>query len=224
MDRLVRCRCKSHCLTFNSETQSYEGEGGLVPRSTAANHREDDLCFPTLDSFTEDVATRVLDHPAVTEPHNQVTPASEPHNNPPQDDLYFVLETETAYRCTWAPINHSLVFATDPSPALQYQHPSIAQLHTPNSGPYALDTMNPTNTAYLQNESRLCELLVVLERQPASHARDRLIARVHEGFSTMGRHKEMEWNRQRAGMVARHHGYGVVDTGASPSGFLGYSF
>jgi len=213
MSRLVRCTCRSHCLIFNPQTQSYEGEGGLVPKSTASNHLQDDLRFQTLDAFTESVATRVLSYSPPTGFSNQYTPPPGSCNQPPPDDLYSVLEVETAYRCTWAPINHSLVFAADPSPTLPYRYPSILQLHTPNREPYALDPANPANAAYLENESRLCEILVTLGRGPVSEGRDRLTARVHEGFLAMELHKEKEWNRQRAGSIARDHGYSVVDTG-----------
>jgi hypothetical protein len=218
MSRLVRCTCRSYCLTFNTETQSYEGEGGFIPKSTAANHRRDDLRLQALDDFTESVATQVLDYSPPTEFDSRPLPLG-PYDHSPSDGLYFALETETAYRHTWAPINHSLVFAVDPSPTLQYQYPSISQLHTPNREPYALDPVDPANAAYLENESRLCEILVALERQPASDVRDRLIARVHDGFLAMERHKEAEWNHQMAGSMARHHGYSVIDTGASASSF-----
>ena len=218
MPYLVWCTCRSHCLTFNPETQSYEGEGGLVPKSTAANHRQDDLQFRILDTVTESVATQVLNYSPSTEFCSQALGS---HNQPSPDCLYFVLEAEVAHRCGWAPINHSLAFAADPSPTLQYQYPSIPQLRMPNRGPYALDPTNPTNSTYLENESRLCEIFVTLERRSASDSKDRLVARVHEGLLAMERHKETEWNRQRVGSIARSHGYSVVDTGASVSSFPG---
>jgi hypothetical protein len=221
MSRLVRCTCRSYCLTFDPETQTYEGEGELVPHSTAANHRKDDLLSQTLDTFTENVATQVLSyspppellnqHPPRPGFHDQNTPPGS-HNQPPPD-IYFALQAETVYRCTWTPVNHSLVFAVGPSPALRYQYPSTSEICTPNREPYALHPRNVANEAYLENESRLCEILMALERRSVSDIRDRLLARVYEGLAMMERHKETEWNRQRAGSIARHHGYSVVDTG-----------
>ena len=219
MANLVRCTCRSHCLAFNPETQSYEGEGGLVPKSTAANHRQDDLQFRILDTFTESVVTQVLNYPPPAGSHSQDIPSPGFHDQPSPDCLYFVLEAEVAHRCGWAPVNHSLMFATDPSPTLQYRYPSIPQLRTSNREPYALDPEDSKNFAYLENESRLCEIFVTLERRSASDVRDRLMARVHEGLLAMERHKEMEWNRQRIGSIARNHGYSVVDTGVSASSF-----
>ena len=218
----MRCRCRSHCLTFNPETQSYAGEGNLVTKSTATNHRHDDMSFQALDSFTENVATQVLSYSPPTEPHRQHTPHPESndwnpppgsHNQPRPDDLYFVLEAEAVYRCTWAPINHSLKFATSPPPMLQYRYPSISEIRIPNREPYALDLRNTANAAYLENEGRLCAILGVLGRQPVCDAQDQLFTRVYEGLAMMERHKEAEWNRQRAGSLARLHGYSVVETG-----------
>ena len=224
MNRVIRCTCRSHCLTFNPETQSYEGGGKLVPKSTAANHRQDDLLSQTLNAFTQDVAMQVLSDPLSPEYlhhhlHNPgfrdlFTPSPGFHNQSPTEDFYFVLEAETTNRCTWAPINHSLVFASDPPPTLPYRRPLASEVHIPNREPYALDPQNPVNEAYLVNESRLCEIVVALERRPVSDVRDHLRTRVYEGLAMMDHHKETEWNRQRAGSVARLRGYSVVETGA----------
>jgi len=223
MSHLVRCACRSHCLTFNPETQSYEGEGELVSKSTAANHRRDDLTSRTLDPFTENAANQVLSYPPAAEPHDQRPPypgfhdqraaPPESYNQPFLDDFYSMLEAEAIYRCTWSPTNRSLVFATDPSPSLAYRYPSTSEIFTPNRGPYALHPGSIANAAYLENESRLCEILVALGRRSASNVRDRIIARVCEGLKMMERHKETEWNCQTAGSIARQHGYSVVDTG-----------
>lgn len=224
MSRMVRCACRSHCLTFNPETQSYEGEGQLVPKSTAANHRQDDFQSQALDNFTQQVATQVLsytpppkffdDHPPNPGPHQQPTAPFGFHDQSHLDDFYFALEAETACRCTWAPINQSLVFGSDPPPTLSYLRPSASEI-TPNREPYHLHPQKSVNRAYLENESRLCEILVALERRPSSDVRDRLLTRVFEGLGMMDHHKEAEWNRQRAGSIAHHHGYSTVDTGAN---------
>jgi len=222
MSRLVQCTCRSHCLAFNSETQSYEGEGVLIPKTTAANHRQDDLLSQTLDAFTENVATEVLNYSAPPpEVHHSSHPRSNDQRSPPPglhdqphpDDLFSVLQAETVYRCTWAPINHSLVFSMPPPPTLQYQYPPTSKAHVPNRKPYSLDPGNVANSVYLENESRLYEILRALGRRPVSDARDCLLSRVYEGLVMMERHKEVEWNRQRAGSLARHHGYSVVDAG-----------
>ena len=221
MSRVVRCTCRSHCLTFNPETQSYEGDGVLVTKSTAANHRQDDLLPQNLDTFTEDVATQVLGYSPLPEPidHHSLNPGQNTaplrfHDQPLPDDFYFAVEVEVASRSDWAPMNHSLVFASDPSPTLSYQRLSAPEVRTLNREPYGLHPQISGNKAYLENESRLHEILMALKRRPVSDVRDRLLARVYEGLATMDHHKESEWNRQRAKSIARHHGYSVVDTGA----------
>lgn len=224
MSRMVRCTCRSHCRVFNPETQSFEGEGEMVIKSTAANHRQDDLLSQTLATFSQDIATRVLSYSPPPEflDHHRTNrgvhdqPAAPPgfHGQSSLDDYYFVVEAEIAYRCTWAPINFPLVFSTAPPHTLPYRRPSAPDTLTPNREPYALDPQDPTNKPYLENESRLYEILVALKRRPISNVRDRLLARTCEGLVSMEHHKEREWNRQRAGSIVRHHGYSVVDTGA----------
>lgn len=220
MERLVRCKCRTHCLTFNPQTQTYEGEGEVIPKSTASNHRQDDSLPQTLDTLAQRVVTQVLRRTPPPDPLSQGSPYPRFgdqntgfHNEPTQDDFLFALEMEIMHRCVWAPINLSLVFVVEPSPLLQYRSPSTSELRTPNREPYALDPETRANAAYLENESRLCEILQSLGRRPPSDARDRLFARVCEGLKNMEIHKETEWNHQMAGSIARRHGYSVVDTG-----------
>lgn len=140
MGRLVRCTCKSYCLDFNPETQSYQGEGHLIPKSTAANHQLDDRLSQTLDHITVTVAARVLSSP---------TPdAAEEAAHLSTDDHNLALEMEILRRCTWTLGNHSLVFGVDPSLSLEYQYPAIDETHVCNRGPYALLPGNIANAAY----------------------------------------------------------------------------
>ena len=189
----------------------------MVPSSTAANHRRDDLSSQTLESFTQDIASQVLGFTPPLElrldhrPTNNQDPGF--HGQSPPDDLDFVLEAETSYHCTWAPLNHSLVFVSNPPPTLPYRPPTASEILIPNRAPYSLDPQKSINRAYLENESRLCEILMTLERRPISDTQERLLARVYEGLVMMSRHKEAEWSRQRAASIAHHHGYSVVNTG-----------
>lgn len=207
MSRLVWCTCKSYCLEFNPETRSYEGEGQLIPKSTAANHQLDDRLSQTLDDFAANVATQVLRYSPPLDAIEEEAP-------PPADDYGFVLEAEILQWCMWTSGNYSLVFAVDPSPSLEYQYPAANEIHVCNHGPYALLPRNITNTAYLENESRLCEILMELNlrRNPIKNWAW-LLPKVHEGLTLMRRHKEMEWNRQRIWSIARFYGHSVVDTG-----------
>ena len=135
------------------------------------------------------------------------------HDQSRSDNLYFILDVETIYRCMWAPVNHSLVFVVEPSPSLQYRHPLVSKIQTPNREPYALVPGDITNAAYLENESRLCKILAALRWQCACDFRDCLLARVYKGLVLMECHKQLEWNHQWAGSIARYHGHSVVNTG-----------
>lgn len=205
MSRLAWCTCKSHCLEFNLETQSYEGEGQLIPKSTASSHRVDDRLSQTLDNLTANVAARVLRYSPPPDASEEVVHSS-------ADGHSFVLETEILRRCTWTLGDRSLVFAVDPFPSLEYQYPAADKTHVCNHGPYALLPGDIANVAYLENESRLCEILMELNRRHPIERWELMLAKVHEGLTIMRRHKEMEWNRQRTWSIARSHGYGVVDT------------
>ena len=206
MGRLIWCTCKTHCLRFNPETQSYEGEGQLIPKSTAANHQLDDRLSQTLDNLAENVAARVLGRSLPPDAAEEVAYS-------PTDDHNFALEAEILRRCTWTLGSNPLVFAVDPSPSLEYLHPAASEMHICNHGPYALLPGNRANTAYLENESRLCEILVGLNRRHPTDIQESMLTKVHKGLVSMRRHKEMEWNRQRTWLIARSHGYSVVNTG-----------
>ena len=204
MSRLVRCTCKSYCLEFNPETQSFEGEGHLIPKSTAANHRRDDQLPETLDDLAANVASRVLRCPA---------PPDESLEPPPKTHAHaFALENEILRRCTRSFGNHPLVFAENPSPTVEYQYPAVDETYICNRGPHALLPGNIANTAFLENESRLCEILRELDKQHSIGGREFMLDKVQEGLVRMRRHKEMEWNRQRIVPLASTYGYGVVDT------------
>lgn len=211
MSNLVRCVCKSHCRPFNSVTHSFEGDGALVSKSTAHNHRLDDQMAQGFNSFVGNVAARVL----------KSSPPAELLEPDPIGDISdetVVLETELTYRCTWTPTGQPLVFVSVPAPDCKYQYPPPDQLHLCNRGTYALEAGNRANDAYLENESRLCEILLRLQKLPSTgETWARLESKVHEGLLRMRRHKEMEWNREWRCSIARNHGFTVVDTSTPPS-------
>ncbi|KAF9789463.1 hypothetical protein BJ322DRAFT_1105314 [Thelephora terrestris] len=206
MKKLVRCVCKSHCRPFNPDTLSFEGDGALVHKSTAYNHRLDDQMAESLDTFAGNVAARVLGPPPPID-------LSDPELVEGVSDEETLLEMELAYRCSWTPTEQALIFVSTPSPHCKYQFPSINELHLCNRGTYALKPGHRANEVYLENESRLCEILIRLRELPSTGTRE-LEPKVQEGLLRMRRHKEVEWNKQRTYSIARQNGYTVVD--ASP--------
>ena len=213
---LVRCVCKSHCRQFNPVTLSFEGDGALVSKSTAYNHRLDDQMTEGLDNFAGNVAARVLK----SSPPIELLERS-PTERVPDEEV--VLETELMYRCTWTPTDQPLAFISIPSPDCKYQYPAPNKIHLCNRGTYALEPGNRANDVYLENESRLCEILLHLRRLPPTETRERLESKVREGLVRMRRHKEMEWNRHRKCSIARQHGYAVVDTSTCPWALISHT-
>lgn len=207
MSRLVRCTCKAHCLEFDHGTQSYQGRGVLVPKSTAQRHRFDDLLAEQIDNTTKIVARHVLRHDPPADPVEGV-----PHVAVPYEAFH--LETEIASRCSWTPSDRPLVFATTPDLNFKYQYPPPSEVHLPNHGTHALHPSDRANRQFLENESRLCEILINLERRPlSSRVGVTLADRVHEGLLRMRRHKETEWDRQKRWSIARSQGFAVVESG-----------
>ena len=224
MAKWTTCRCRTHCTSFNSQTGRYEGPGVFLPTSTARRHAQEDARIKTRDNLAENTASRVFDDLPI--PTGR---ASHPHTYPAastiassgyHNDLFYVelftLESEIGDRISWAPADKRLVFSEKPGLLQEFVRPNYSELHLSNYGPHALDPSNRTNTAYIENERRLCELLVhTRELDPMDDSRERLEDKAMEGLRAMQKHKEQEWNRQRLSSIATHHGYAVVDSGES---------
>ena len=207
MSRLVRCTCKTHCLEFDGETQSYRGGGVLISSSTAQRHRFDDLLNEQIDKTARTVASQILGHEPPAELVDGISHGVTQYNT-------FHLETEVGSRCSWTPSDPPLVFAVIPEPNLEYQYPPPLEAHLPNRGAHALHPEDRANRHFLENESRLCEILIDLRQRPLSGDVEAVLAdRIYEGLLRMRRHKEVEWNRQRTLTVARSRGIAVVDSG-----------
>ena len=209
MKTLVLCTCRSHCTTFDYSTQTFVGPGHLIPKSTALAHRKDDFRIENLDNFSGNIASHVLQHdppPEIPDTHLPTTSQQE----------LFVLEMEVIDRAMWTPAGQALVFAIDPPSELEYQYPRVSEVHLANHGPHALDPNKRSNALYLENESRLCEILSRLRvLTPKTDEAVGVEDKVYEGLRRMRRHKETEWNRQKRHSIVRQHGYAVVDSSKS---------
>jgi len=225
MTRLTTCRCKTHCTAYNPQTGQYEGQGVSIPRTTARRHLQDDARAEVLDKLTENASSRAFDdfttptrHPSY--PYTRSTiPTITPHWFPshsrtPYDGELFTLESEIVDRTSWSPTVKRLVFSKKPGALQEFVHPNSSEVHLSNHGPHTLDPTNHANTAYIENERRLCEMLVHLrELDPMDDAGERLEDKVMDGLRAMRKHKEQEWCRQRLSSIASYNGYAVVDSG-----------
>lgn len=199
------CRCRSYCTRYDPSTDTYVGPGLSIPFKTARRHALKDQQGEILGNFVGRL-----------EPPETVSPVdigSLDVEEPSQDELS-TLEAEITGRTAWAPTDRPLVFFTEPGPSQEFALPKPTELHLSNHGPHALDPTKHVNTAYIENEMRLCEILVNLrELRGSGVLLASLERKVLEGLARMWKHKEAEWKRRRYRSVAIHHGIPVIDTG-----------
>lgn len=223
MTRSTRCRCKTHCTVYNPQTRRYEGPGVVLPITTVRRHLQEDTRVEALYSLTGSAASRSFDDfviptcpSAYPTTSTTITPEFPSYLRSSSHEELFTMESEIEDRISWAPADQRLVFSEKPGPLQEFSRPSYSEVHLSNYGPHILDPTNYANTAYVENERRLCEILVhIRELDPMDDARERLEDKVMEGLRAMQNHKEREWNRQRLSSIASYNGYAVVDSGKS---------
>lgn len=204
------CRCRSHCTRYNPTTDTYVGPGIFIPSSTARRHTLEDKRAEALGNFAGWV------------PPPASNPPLSPRNTETLDvgelsrEELSTLEADISGRAAWTPAGYPLVFLKNPGHSQEFIPPKPSEIHLSNHGPHALDPTHYANTAFIENEMRLCEIIVRLRKLESSGMPlGYLEERVWEGFTRMWKHKEAEWRRCRYQSVAIHHGFPVVDTGAS---------
>lgn len=203
------CRCRSHCTRHDPSTGTHVGSGILIPRETARRHALEDKRAEVLRNFVG-TPPPTLEHPTLLDNAGALDADAE---SLAQEEL-FTLEMEIAGRTKWSPANRPLVFLRDPGPSQGFTLPNPSDIHLSNHGPHALDPTYHANTSYIENEMRLCEILVQLRGlRHSGTPLENLEEKVSEGLARMWRHKEIEWGRRRYRSVAIHHGFPVVDTG-----------
>ena len=201
------CRCRSHCTRYDPSTDAYVGHGIYIPFKTARCHALEDQRAEALGNFAGSPT------PPASEP---ILPADTeiPDIEGPSQEELDTLEAEISGRIAWAPTDRPLVFFTNPGPWQEFTLPKPSEVHLSNHGPHALDPTHHANTAYIENEMRLCEILVHLRKLGGSGVvLEDLEECVLEGLARMWKHKEVEWKRRRYQSVAIYHGFSVVDTG-----------
>lgn len=112
-------------------------------------------------------------------------------------DVIFSLDAELSARSSWLPNVDSLDFVNDPAKSGPYQCKTPDQLVQPNIGPHALKS-TPKNYIFLEHESRLCDILRILESMDATEAREDMEDRVIQELVRINRLKEIEWSGQQS--------------------------
>src|SRR5258708_4771238 len=125
-------------------------------------------------------------------------------------DALSSLDAELSARSGWLPNVDSLDFINDPVKSGPYQRKTLDELIWPNVGLHALKS-TPKNHIFLEHESRLCDILHILESMDATEAREDMEDRVIQELVRINQLKEIEWSGQQS-----KHGIkgAVVNTGA----------
>lgn len=118
------------------------------------------------------------------------------------------LDAELSALFDWLPNIDSLNFVNDPTECGPYQCTTLDP-EKPNNGPHALKFAQK-NYIFLEYESRLCEILLMLKSMGDTEAKDNMEDRVIQELVRINRLKEIEWSGQRS-----KHGINgaVVNTG-----------
>lgn len=203
------CRCRSHCTRYDPTADTYVGPGIFIPYKTARRHALEDQRAEALGNF----AGRVP--PPASNPPLSPSNAGTPDIGELSQEELSTLEAEATGRAAWTPADYPLVFLKNPGHLQEFILPEPSEVHLSNYGPHALEPTHYANTAFIENEMRLCEILVRLrELEGSGVPLGYLEEKVWEGLTRMWKHKEAEWRRSRYRSVAIHHGFSVVDTGA----------
>ena len=131
-------------------------------------------------------------------------------------DVLSSLDTELSARSGWLPNVDSLDFVNDPAASGPYQS-KTDELVQPNVGLHALKS-RPKNHIFLEHESRLCDILRILESMDATEAREDMEDRVIQELVRINRLKEIEWSGQRSERGIKG---AVVNTGMPLSSLCG---
>ena len=86
-------------------------------------------------------------------------------------DVLSSLNAELSTHSGWLPNVNSLDFVNDPAKSGPYQCKTPNKLVQPNVGLHALKS-TPKNHIFLEHESRLCDILHILESMDTTRARE----------------------------------------------------
>jgi hypothetical protein len=130
-------------------------------------------------------------------------------------DVFSSLDAELSARSGWLPNVNSLDFVNDPAKSGPYQCKTPDQLVQPNVGLHALKS-TPKNHIFLEHESRLCDIVRILESMDATEAKEDMEDRVIQELVRINQIKEIEWSGQRS----KHGIKGAVVNAGMPVSLL----
>ena len=130
-------------------------------------------------------------------------------------DVLSCLDAELSARSSWLPNVDCLDFVNDPAKSGPYQCKTPEQLVQRNVGLHALKS-TPKNHIFLEHESRLCDIVRILELMDASEAKEDMEDRVIQELVRINQLKEIEWSGQRS----KHGIKGAVVNAGMPFSLL----
>lgn len=110
-------------------------------------------------------------------------------------DLLSALDAELSARSGWLSNIDSLDFINNPAKSGPYRCKTPDELVLRNVGLHALKS-TPKNHIFLEHESRLCDILRILESMEITTAREDVEDRVIQELVRIDRLKEIEWSGQ----------------------------
>lgn len=187
---LVTCRCRSHCLEWDTINQTFGGDGRTVTRWTRDNHIKDDK--RSSYSHTTPSASTSVANP-------QYTPISVPR---PGDDSFLINdELDLMQKFPLASHIRPLVFVHDPSTAGPYTQEM--DWHAVNNGIHALATDVRSNSEFLACEVRIAHLIARFSALMVNSSNAIVLSKLHSLWHTLNREREIHWSNQRAETFGR---------------------
>ena len=181
--RQVLCRCRLHCTIYNRATGLYEGGGHFVSRSTRDSHARDDQLRQSTGS-----------------PGTAASPSQKWLN-------VYRAEVEILRTFPITSRRAPLVFRRNPALSGNFVTPADHEMLTPNDGIHAL-TNDPANQAYLEIETRYCELCTFIQQMDATDEQTHLLDLLYSELRRLIREKQVQWSEQRS-VVGKYY----VNTG-----------
>lgn len=204
--RIVVCKCRTHCTVWDPDTQTRIGKGRHVTRGTKHNHTRDDRRMAALckrSSTSGPVAPNRLS--------TSLKPLSRLQERRHWAKLV-EMELATIYQDPIAPLIHPLVFHKDPKDGLAIGNPGM-DWRKPNEGDLALKEKSHSNVPFLHLEYRLSHLMSTAMSMRPSRERTSVVALLEAAHYRMNTEKTLHWRVQHAQRGATSDRENVVHTG-----------
>lgn len=200
--RIVVCKCRTHCTVWDPDTQTRIGKGRHVTRGTKHNHTRDDRRMAALYKRSSGpVAPNGLS--------TSLKPLSRLKEKRHWARLV-EMELAMVYQHPVAPLIHPLVFRKDPKDGLE--NPDM-DWRKPNEGDHALKEKSHSNIPFLHLEYRLSYLMSTAVNMRPSRERTSVVALLEAAHYRLNNEKTLHWTAQHAQRGDTSDRENIVHTG-----------